>query len=200
MSDYNSKLPVRNQGIYNALDNEDASNVALVSHERSATPGQDTQTQRNTSILSTDGRNVTALDCAISDSEGNAITEQNPLPVFISRNPGIEVIVPNESVDVAKDATANVDYTVTAAMTLKDITFDGSASGKARFSVLKETGVGAGTYTRIDTKFNSTAFPNVKFELPKLEVEAGVKIRIAVTNLDSQAQSIYTLLQGIEVG
>ncbi len=104
----------------------------------------------------------------------------------------------DQAVAIAKDAVDNHDYTVTAAKTLKSIEASGSASGKCRFELQIETGVGAGTYNTAMVKFNSTSNPNVEFKYKKT-VAAGVIVRIARTNLDNQAQDLYSQIRGIEI-
>jgi hypothetical protein len=183
-------------GDYDATNNKRPSSQGLITSDRSASPAETTMNKRPTAVAGDNDK--TALDCAISDSDGNHFGENNPLAVYLAESPAEEIVDYNESVDIAKDATGNHDYTVTALKSLKSIEAFGSASGKARFELQIETGVGAGTFTTAMVKFNSTAEPNVSFKYKKA-VAAGVIVRLAKTNLDNQAQSLYSQIMGVEI-
>jgi hypothetical protein len=101
---------------------------------------------------------------------------------------------------VAAGASANHDYTVTAATTLKLTGILASASGKCKVEVKVESGVGTGIFNTKFVGFNSTATPNVTiFPTGDLMVAAGVKVRVAMTNKDNQAQDLYSTIEGSEV-
>lgn len=189
---------VQSNGDYDAATNKRPSSQGLITSDRSASPSETTMNKRTTSVVGNDDK--VALDVAISDSSGNRIDENNPLAVYQTEDPGAEVVDFNEAVDLAKDASGNHDYTVTAATEFRALNVEASASGKAKFQLQIETGVGAGTFDTIGVQFNSTSNPNVKFELRKpTAVAAGVIIRVVKTNLDNQAQSIYSTINGVEV-
>lgn len=188
----------QSNGQYDATNNKRPSSQGLIASERSAAPDETTMTQRATAIAGED--DTVNLDVAIKHSNGDRIDANNPLPVYNADNPGAEVEDPSVSSAVAKDATSNHDYPVTASTELRKVSAECSASGLAKFELLIEDGVGAGTYTRMDTKFNSAANPNVvlgvKIPAP---VAAGVNVRVAKTNLDNQAQDLYSTINGVEV-
>ncbi len=186
----------QSNGDYDAATNKRPSSQGLIASDRAAAPDETTMNKRPTAVAGDDDK--VAMDVAISDSQGNAITEANPLPVYAAESPGDEIDDFNDADAVAKDATANHDYTVTALKTFKAIGIPCSASGKARFELQIEDGVGAGTFTGVAVGFNSTANPNLVLEYKK-SVAAGIIIRVAKTNLDNQAQSLYSQIQGVEL-
>lgn len=189
---------VQSNGDYDAATNKRPSSQGLIASDRDAAPSETTMNKRPTAVVGDDDK--VALDCAISDSSGNRIDKNNPLAVFISDNPGQEIQDFDQAVSVAKDGTANHDYTVAATTELRRLNVEASASGKAKFELQIEDGVAAGTFSTIGVKFNSTANPNVRFELtaPK-PVATGVIIRLIKTNLDNGAQDIYSTINGVEV-
>ena len=186
----------QSNGDYDAANNKRPSSQGLIASDRDAAPGETTMNKRPTAVAGDDDK--IALDVAMSDSQGNAITEANPLPTYQAESPGDELDDFNDADAVAKDATANHDYTVTALKTLKSIKAPCSASGKARFELQVETGVATGIFIGVAVGFNSTANPNLVLEYKK-SVAAGIIVRVAKTNLDNQAQSLYSQIQGIEL-
>lgn len=179
--DYNSALPIRSK--------QDLDERTLVKIQSGDNP---------------DGLDATALvtdkqvHTKIFQSDGMEISEQNPLPVAPTESAGNEVEDYNESVDVAPNVNANHDYV--AQSDFKQLNVEASASGKARFELQVETAASSGTFETRGVKFNSTANPNVKFNVKNpRRVASGVTIRIVKTNLDEQAQSIYSTINGVEV-
>lgn len=187
-------------GDYNAVTNTRPSSQALILHDRVAAPAEADQNFRPTGVASSDGSNAKAMDVALRDESGNAFTTSNPLPVTLVDSEGSEINDYNASSGTVAAATANHDYTVTALKTLKAAQISCSASGKAKFQVMVETGVATGIFTTKFVKFNSTANPNCDFDIKELiTVAAGVKIRVAKTNLDNQAQDLYSTISGHEI-
>ena len=183
MSDYNSQLPVRSK--------QDLDERLLVKIQDGDNPGGANQT-----VEVADKK----LHVKIFQSDGTDIAEETPLPVYTTEAPGDEVEDYNEAVDVAVSSSSNHDYTVTAAKTLKELNVEASASGKARFELQVETAAASGVFETRGVKFNSTAKPNVKFSLKRPKrVAAGVIVRVVKTNLDEQAQSLYSTINGVEV-
>jgi hypothetical protein len=189
---------VQSNGDYDATNNKRPSSQGLITSDRSAAPDETTMNKRVTAVAGNDDK--VAMDVAISDSSGNRFDEDNPLPVYQTEDPGDEIVDFDEAVDIAKDAVGNHDYTVTVAKQFRSLNVEASASGKAKFELQIETAPAAGTFNTIGVQFNSTANPNVKFYITKPEaVAAGVIIRVAKTNLDNQAQSLYSTINGVEV-
>ena len=84
-------------------------------------------------------------------------------------------------------------YTVTAAktLTLQQIAASGSGKIKMEFKI--------GGVTKV-VLFNSTAAPNVNYVFANpQQVAAGVVVSMVITNLDKQAQDVYSTIEGVEV-
>lgn len=189
---------VQSNGDYDATSNKRPSSQGLIASDRDAAPSEITMNKRPTAIVGDNDK--VALDVAISDSNGNSFTKDNPLYVVPTEDPGVEIQNFNTAVAIAKNATANHDYTVTALKEFRSLNVEGSASGLAKFELQIEDGPAAGTFTTVMVKFNSTASPNVVFAHKKpIAIAAGVIIRVIKTNLDNQAQDLYSLINGVEV-
>lgn len=92
--------------------------------------------------------------------------------------------------------TTVIDYTVTVGKTFLLKAISGTASGKVK--VVLKTGL-AGATTQ-GTYFNSTSAPNVLVEFPSpIEVVAGHKIQIIITNRDNSSSDLYATINGQEV-
>lgn len=186
-------------GTYDGTNNTNPANIGLVTQERNAASSDVRQTMKPTSIRGTVDTTKVALDIALNDENGNAYTDKNPLPVTIEESEGVEICNYQTSSAVAKDASVNHDYTVTALKVLLLSNIWTSASGKMKIVVAVETGVGTGVFTPKKVGFNSTANPNVPMPFDKtLTVAAGVRVRVTLTNLDNQAQDLYSTVEGIE--
>lgn len=155
----------------------------------------------------TDGTNTAAVKAASTAAVAAdpalvvAISPNNtPIPVTISRdNPGTEINNYNTAAAVASSGTSNHDYTVTALKTLLLTQIQAAASGKMKTEVQVETGVATGVFTSRFVQFNSTASPNMSVLLQApISVAAGVRVRIIRTNLDNQAQDVYSTICGQE--
>lgn len=160
--------------------------------------------------------NADVVKAQLQDNDGEAITlgqktkenslpvvfasDSDPLPVVISVDgQGDEIHDFKKAVALAKDATDNHDYTVTALKTLKLQKVDASASGKIKVEILvANDGV---AFVSKAVKFNSTATPNVEWDIRKviLSVPAAGKVRVAITNLDNAPQDVYSTISGSEV-
>jgi hypothetical protein len=187
---------VQSNGDYDATTNKRPSSQGVIVSDRDASPSESTMNLRPTAIAGED--DSVCQDIALHDGDGQKYDEDNPLAVYMAESPAEEVDEYDEGVDIATDATANHDYTVTALKTLKSVEAEGSASGEAKFELQIETGVGAGTFTTVSTKFNSVASPNVLMTHKKA-VATGIKVRVAKTNLDNQSQSLYSEIKGLEI-
>lgn len=183
-------------GFYDATNNTVPANSGLIAHTRAATPAGSDQIQRVTAVTSS---TIHALDIAIHDSSGAAISNSNPLIVALAGT-GTTVQDYKDAAAVAAAASDNHDYTVTA---LKTLTFNGvesSASGKAKMVIQVETAVASGVFTTYAAYFNSTANPNMSYKPTNaLSVAAGVRVRIIMTNKDVTAQDLYSTIIGSEV-
>ena len=132
---------------------------------------------------------------------GNAVSGSNPIPVQLAPGtPGTEIHNYQTSASVAAAASVNHDYTITALKTFKGEKFFISGSGKVKAEVqISPDG------TNFSTKFvgfNSTSNPNIDIMLGQFTLTdsgTGSKVRIIITNLDKQAQDVYSTLSGVEV-
>lgn len=166
-------------------------------HNRAASPDDDDLVFKPTGVTSS---STHAIDISLHDESGNAYSGTNPLPVTLEASEGTEVCDYNTTAAVAKDATANHDYTVTAAKTFYGSSAWVSASGKIKVEFQVETAPAAGTYNTEFVAFNSVSNPNIELPLDKIcgvQVATAI-VRIAITNIDNQAQDVYSTLAGIE--
>ena len=194
--DKNFKHRVKTKGEYDVTDNALPSSSGLIAHDRGAVIDETSQNQRPTAV---DGENdKVALDVAISHTNGDDITEENPLPMYQTESPGDEVDEYDNAVDVAEDATVYHTYTVSAAKTLKAIEAEDSSTGFAILQLQVETGVGAGTYNTVMTKPNSVSNPSVEFKYVK-RVATGIIVRVCKTNCDEDDTDLHSQIRGIEV-
>lgn len=185
-------------GVYNATTNTKPGNVGIIAHTRSASPGDATQNKRVSSV--TGANNREALDVAVTDENGAPFTVDNPLPVTFVDSEGSEINNHLASTAVAKDASVNHDYTVTAAMRLKLSQIWATASGKMKIQIAIETGVATNVFNNVYVGFNSTSNPNILVPINEnITVAAGVRVRVIRTNLDNAAQDLYSTISGHEM-
>lgn len=149
-----------------------------------------------------DIRNLSAAQdsIAIKDSAGNSFSITNPLPVFLSSDPGTEVNNYNTSAALAAGATSNHDYTVTALKTLTLLQIVLSGSDALKVEVQIETAAASGVFNTVLVKFATTADTNIDhiFKAPP-SVVAGAKVRLIRTNRATLlARDVYSTISGIE--
>lgn len=184
-------------GVYNASTNTEPANIGLVAHTRALSPSDAEQVKRLTAITSS---SVHALDISLHDESGNPYSSSNPLQVVVIESEGDEINDYQTSAAVAAGSAVDLDYTVSALKTLQLTQFHGSASGRAKFELKTETGVGTNTFNTKFVFFNSTAAPNVDISLKDaISVSAGVRVRLTITNRDNQPQDVYSTVSGHEV-
>lgn len=189
-----------NRGDYNVTTNTKPSSDAIILHARNASPTEVHQTFRPTGINSSVNATVFAADVAIRDEDGNPFTAGNPMPVTVVDSEGSEVNDYSTAAAVAAAAVSNHDYTVTAAKTLKLSSIKGTASGRAKFEVQIETGVGLNIFVTRFVVFNSTSMPNIEIPITEnIAVAAGVRVRVIRTNRDLLAQDLYSTICGHEI-
>lgn len=187
-------------GEYNVTTNSIPSSVGLIGHLRDAAKSLVHQLKRISAIDSSVDSGVTALDVAVRDENGNPFSASNPLPVTNVDSEGSEVNDFYNNPTVASGDTVYHQYTVTALKKLKLSQVFGSASGKMKLEVQVETGLATGIYDTKFVGFNSTATPNIEFNIKEnIEVAAGVKVRTAVTNRDNQPLDLYSTICGHEI-
>lgn len=184
-------------GFYHATDNTKPGNIGLIAFTRAASPADSDQIKKLTAITNS---SVHALDISLHDEAGAAYTVSNPLPVTSVDSEGTEVNDYNTGSAVAASASSNHDYTVTVATTLKLSQIWASASGKMKIEVRIETAAASGVFNTRFVGFNSTANPNIDIDINEhIAVVAGAIVRVIRTNLDNQAQDVYSTICGHEI-
>ncbi len=185
-------------GVYDVSDNTLPGNVGLIASVRDAAPSDTTQTQRLTAVTGSSPNTVRALDISLHDEAGNPYTNANPLPVTVSESEGTEVNDYDTASAVAAAASSDHDYTAVGDFILTQVS--ASASGKCKVQIAIESGVATDTFTNRFVLFNSTANPNMEKILREpITVAAGVRVRVIRTNLDNQAQDLYSTISGHEI-
>lgn len=135
------------------------------------------------------------------DETGTAFSDSNPVPVYNVDNAGGSPVNDLKTATAVNAASSdNHDYTVTALKTLHLRQIESSASGKAKMEVKVETAALSGVFTTYWVQFNSTANPNMHIEsIDPILVGPGVRVRVTMTNLDNQAQNLYSTISGFEI-
>lgn len=191
-------------GDYDATNNTKPASSSPIVHDRAGTgssPDETAQNLRQTGVEYDDGSStVVVADVGIRDEDGVPFSQSNPLPVALSESEGDEIEDYQTSASVAKDASTDHDYTVSASKTLIGKGLIASGSGKIKVEVKLETAAASGTFNTKYVGFNSTANPMVQFDFKSIMKQVtGAKVRITMTNLDNQPQDLYSTLQAIEV-
>lgn len=213
MSDFDSRLPIRTEA-----DGDASVGVLDTTNTRidPATSGK--QDTGNASLANIESDiNLIQPDVATIKTQQTDGTQKSQVVdgagdvLGVNADGSINVVVQNEdtlsstekhqyntSAAVAPATPTNVvNYTVTAGKTFKLKKFYASGSGKIKVEL--KTGT-AGSEASRAVGFNSTSEPNIDITLPSpIEVIAGDKILVVVTNRDNQAQDLYAFINGNEV-
>lgn len=182
-------------GKHDSTNNKRPSSNGVVANDR----GDQTESGQNLRPTAVSGESgAMCLDISLHDQAGQAYDADNPLYVVNTDDPGAEIEDYDQAVAIAKNASANHDYTTTSEF--RSLNVELSASGKARFELQVETAPTSGTFNTVMVKFNSTSNPNCEIKLKKPKAIAnGSIIRVVKTNLDNQAQDLYSVINGVEV-
>lgn len=158
-----------------------------------------------TQVGGTDGTNLQALSTDTSgklkvnvfDSAGLAISGANPLPVTISgATTGDEVLDFKQASAVAAAASDTHSYAVTATKTLNLQKVQATGSGKIKVQISLGT---TGSEVLKVVLFNSTASPNCEYVFAAPQgLDDTMSVKVVVTNLDKQAQDLYSTIEGFE--
>jgi hypothetical protein len=127
---------VINDGVYDAVTNTDPSNIGLVGHVRGATPADADQTERLTAIVN---GTVHALDVALHNSDGSAISSANPMVV-------------NANIDGDYNAVTNLNPD-----SVGIIVHDRNAAPGVAQQNVRPTGIANGTVQAIDVALHDAA-------------------------------------------
>lgn len=138
---------------------------------------------------------LTALPVS-KDSSANSMTN----PIYVQEVEGVSggtvVCDYDQAASIAKAATDNHDYTITAATTLRQIRVTCSASLAARFEI--QVGPVASLVTK-KVVFTSASTPtkvvDLNVEVP--DTSTGT-VRVIRKNMDNKTQDLYSTIEGIE--
>lgn len=211
MADYNASLPVRTENngdvVTKVCDSTIPSQQLTITAAGEAEVTLTTALPAGTNnigdvdVLTQPARSAgtDSITAWIVDESGNAFTEANPFPTYVSDQPGDPIHDYNTSAALAAGGTSNHDYTVSVGKTLYVSQILAAASGKLKIEVQEETSIGSGTYNSKAVMFSSASDNNcsVEFKIP-LEVETGKRLRVIRTNRDNQSQDVYSTVVGIE--
>lgn len=146
-----------------------------------------------------DVRDLTHVSDSVKVGDGTdflAVNTDGSINVVIQEDVGTEVVNYNTSAALASAASSNHDLVFASASKLYQIW--ASASGKLKIEVQVETGAATGTFNTRFVGFNSTANPNIDIDLVKYAaIPLGARVRVIRTNLDNQAQDVYSTIVGI---
>lgn len=176
MPDIESGLPIRS-----VQDIDERVQVKIV----------DATTPTQQAIVDTDGD--VHVKAKLRDDAGDAFgVEANPVYVTVTDNPNAEIHDFDTAAAIAKNASADHSYNNANGAKIKSLHL--SASGLAKFEIkFGPTASEVLTYVY----FNSTANPNIIAELPDpITLTSSDTLIITKTNLDNQAQDIYSTING----
>jgi hypothetical protein len=149
----------------------------------------------NLQTLSTDTNGQ--LKVNLFDEAGAAFSGANPLPVSIAATAtGDEVLDFKQASAIAAAASDTHSYAVSSGTTLTLQQIVASGSGKIKVAIsLGPTG----SEVLKAVLFNSTSNPNVAytFAAPQ-QLDDTMSVKVVVTNLDKQAQDLYSTIEGFE--
>jgi len=164
-----------------------------------ATDKVDVSNSSNVGVVATDLdiRDLSASQDNVAISDGTdtlAINSDGSINVKIDADQaGDEIIDFQTSASIAKNASVNHDYTVSAGKTFIGEEAWVSGSGKLKVELLVN-----GSTNWVG--FNSTANPNIRIPLERIvKASAAQVVRFTITNRDNQAQDLYSTLTGVEV-
>lgn len=188
-------------GDYDGTNNTKPASTGVISHDRTATPDETHQNVRITGVTGSTDTTHHSMDVAMHDGDGNAIDIDNPLPVVMEESGGTEVCDYDTASAIAKDATDDHDYSVADGDLFRLKKIYASASGKMKIEIQIGDGAASEVFTTVFVGFNSTANPQIEFDLNGLPIKVTgtantTTIRITRTNLDNQAQDLYSTVIG----
>ena len=132
-------------------------------------------------------------------SGGAANSPTNPVFVTTSDVVGTPITSYQTVASLAKGASTNMDYTVSAGKTFYTNQIWSTSSGKIKVQVEYETAAASGVFNTFWVGFNSTAETNILMPVPNDKTQVtGARVRIVITNLDNAAMDVYSTLSGTE--
>jgi hypothetical protein len=132
-------------------------------------------------------------------TETLGINADGSINVKFSADPaGCEIVDFQTSACIAKNASVNHDYTVTACTTFFGEELWVSGSGKLKVEASLQSACCACVYNTVFVGFNSTATPNIRIPLERMVKQtSGLAVRLTITNKDG-TQDVYSTLTGVE--
>lgn len=207
MADYNSALPIRSEN-----DNLNSDERVVTQINGGVTPANKAEVNSSNEVLVKDAdteQAVADVETKLGDKTQYTQITDGVEEVAVNSDGSINVNVVDTAVGdqihiygtaptiAPATPTTVVDYTVTGGKTflLKEIY--GTASGKIKVEL--KAGTPSSETTRA-VGFNSTGDPNVPiiFSAP-IEVVAGDKILVIITNRDNSSSDLYAFINGVEV-
>lgn len=147
-----------------------------------------------------DIRDLTHVSDSVKVGDGTdflAVNTDGSINVVMQEDSGLEVVNYNTAASLASSSSSNHDWTSAAASKLYQVL--ASASGKLKVEVQIETAAASNIFNTIAVGFNSTANPNINIALSKYAaVPNGARVRVIRTNLDNQAQDVYSTIVAVQ--
>jgi len=194
MADYNSALPIRSEN-----DNENANERLVTQINGGVTPANKAEVNTDNELLVhdqdlTDGSQLSQIvDPAGDPMEVNDDGSINVNVVDSAVGDQTHVFASAASI-APNTPTTVIDYTVAVSKIFLLKAIGASASGK--ISVVVKTGTAGVTTQTI--LFNSSATPNCKEQYPApIEVIAGDKVQIIITNRDNSSSDLNAWINGV---
>jgi hypothetical protein len=196
MSDFNSSLPIRtetNGDVKAGLLNDADVRINPATEDKQDSAITELQTIKSNQ---TDGSQVSKITDGTDELAVNGDGSINVNIVDAAVGDDINVYG-TASAGVPGTPTTVVDYTVNTGKTLKLNGVHATGSGKIKVEI--KAGTPSSETTRA-VGFSSTANPNIDITFPTpLEVVAGDKVLVIITNKDTANQDLYANISGEEV-
>ena len=157
-----------------------------------ASDSVDVSNSTNVGVVATDldirdlSASTDSISAHLKDELGNAFSSANPLPVEFFESI-TEAFDHNKGTAIAANASSTHTYAAPANFKLYEAHASGSGKMKAELKINSVT---------VAVGFNSTANPNIVFKFEKGLNASSVNIEMVRTNLDNQAQDLYSTVSG----
>lgn len=186
---------VNPRGDYDGSTNTKPASIGTIAHERGVTIDETKQNQRVTAIAGES--NSVCMDVSLHDEAGQNYDADNPLPVTFEESEGTEIHDFAKGDSIANSATSEHTYVVPNGTTALLYGIHSSASGMMKSELQIGDGAASEVFASKDVNFNSTANPSANFDFYKVPIKVigttdGTTIKLIKTNLDTQAQDLYS--------
>lgn len=149
-----------------------------------------------TTALPAGSNTIGIVNAHISDATGTAFSQSNPLPVSFSDAiaGATEVLDFKATTDTPATNSDTHNYTPASGKILTLQKIIASGSGKIKVEILLGT---TGAEALKIVLFNSTSNPNVEYAFGSPQKILDTQsVKVTVTNLDKQAQNLYSTIEG----